>query len=296
MEKELFCEKNGKELAFYTQQAENTRVVLQMMHGMAEHIGRYEAFARFLNEYGITFVGADLRGHGESFRDSLGYTDGDMWNDTVEDMLILNKLLRDRYRVKLVACGHSYGSFLTQALLERGMKADMFIFIGSCFMQGFDVDFASFVADRYAAKDLRCEPKMILELTFEAYNKRFGGNAAWLSRDQAEVNKYIADELCGFTCSANFYKSFFGGLKALHGKEALSDVDKSLPIRIFSGDSDPVGKYGKGVKKLYDYYKKSGFNDITMKLYEGGRHEIINETNKSVVYSDIVESVIEVLT
>ncbi len=295
MKKDYFMGKDGRRTAFYTYETENPRIAFQMIHGMAEHIGRYENFAKKLSENGIIFIGSDLRCHGENFDDKLGYAEGDTWNDTISDQLILNELIHKKYGIKTVVCGHSYGSFLTQALIERGIKADMFILSGSCFMSGFEPKFGSFVADRYSAKDKKRVPDMILNFTFESYNKKAGGEAAWLSRDQKEVDKYNADPFCGFKCSANFYSNFFRGLKSLHAKDALNGFDKNIPIRLFAGDSDPVGKNGKGVKKLYDYYRSQGVRDVAMKLYEGGRHEILNEINKDEVTSDIISAINEAI-
>lgn len=295
MKKDYFIGKNGRKTAFYVNEAGNTRAVFQMVHGMAEHIVRYEDFAKYLADSGITFVGADVRCHGENFDEKLGYAEGDTWNDSIADQRLLSDEIGKLFGgVKRIVCGHSYGSFLTQGLIERGIKADMFILMGSCFMKGADVNVGSFVADRYAARDPKCVPEVILNLTFGSYDKKFEGGS-WLSRDENEVAKYDADPLCGFSCSANFYSNFFRGLKALHAKNSLDALDKNVPIRIFSGNADPVGKFGKGVRKLYDYYKAQGVRDVSMKLYEGARHELVNEINKAEVYADIAAAVGEIL-
>jgi alpha-beta hydrolase superfamily lysophospholipase len=111
----------------------------------------------------------------------------------------------------------------------------------------------------------------------------------WLNRDKKEVQKYIDDPLCGGIFPSQFYYYFYDGLIKLKDLSRLNNIDKNLEIYIFSGDMDPVGQFGKGVKRLYQAYKNAGIKDVSIKLYKDGRHEMLNELNKQEVYRDVLE-------
>ena len=134
----------------------------------------------------------------------------------------------------------------------------------------------------------RYPAQTIVNLSFKQYEKKIPGKNAWLNRDEAEVKKYNEDEFCRFVCSANFYRTFMAGIKKLYKKEYFRQIDLEKPVLIVAGDNDPVGEYGKGIRKLNKFYTdKVGVKDVTVKLYEGARHEILNETCKAEVYEDV---------
>lgn len=286
MERQVF-ERNGKKLALYLWETKNAKGVVQMVHGMAEHMGRYNDFAEFLNLKGYIFVGLDLRCHGFTDRETLGYSEGDIWEESVADNIELSEWLKAKYRLPLIVMGHSYGSFLTQRLIETNRFANAFILSGSCYMKGLILNVGHIIAKNLVKKDGKQPATILFKMTFASYDKAFGGEAKWLSKDTAIVEKYKNDELCGYCCSASFYESFFRGLKNVYDKENLDNVSIEKPIYIFSGAEDPVGKKSKGVIKLYEMYKKLGVEKLSMKLYEKGRHEMLNETNKAEVYADV---------
>lgn len=134
--------------------------------------------------------------------------------------------------------------------------------------------------------------RLIDTLSFGQFNKQFKPNrtkADWLSRDNKEVDKYIADVQCGFVCSASFYYYFFKGISACFKKENIANAVKDKPVYIFSGSSDPVGLNGKGVRQLIANWQQAGIQNIRYQLYPGGRHEMLNEINRGEVIENLVQ-------
>lgn len=265
--------------------------VVQLMHGMAEHMQRYHAFAKFLNRNGWLVYGVDHRGCGLNVdMEHLGWDEGDMWANDLSDQLRLTEYLNIQHEgLPIIVMGHSYGSFLTQAYMAYNKHAKAFVLSGSCFMKGKDVSFGRFLSKwMYRRHGDFVRAKLLFRLTFGTYQDRMNGNGSWLTSDTAEAEKYKKDPRSGYICSTNFYRSFFCGLKELYTKDYAEHLDKDAPVYIFSGADDQVGKCGKGVQKLFDYYKSVGLTDVSMKLYEGGRHEMLNEINKEEVYDDVL--------
>ncbi|MBP5193527.1 MAG: lysophospholipase [Clostridia bacterium] len=270
--------------------------VVQIAHGMGEHCGRYDAFAKYLNANGYMVIAEDHRGHGKtSGYDNRGIVEGDSYNDTVSDMIALTNYAEKKYKLPVVLLGHSYGSFLSQAYIERnGENIAGVILSGSAYMNTGAVAFGRIVASlQQAILGGKKPANLIAKLSFGAYDKQFKSENqpfAWLTRDVEAVHKYLADEFCGgaFTMSIGFQKSFFYGLKTVYTEEALESIPKTLPILVSSGSEDPVGGNGKLVTKLYDCYKAHGISDLTIKLYPEARHEILNEINKDEVYADFL--------
>ena len=257
--------------------------VVQIIHGMAEHAGRYEPYARFLNEHGYLVIADDHRGHGKTDRATLGYRAGDMFADTVQDERLLTAHYRERFLgLKYFVFGFSYGSFLTQSYISGCSEPiDGAVIAGSNYKKDAEVYLGSAVAALGCAFCGAEKPaKLIEKLSFGAYAKKFDdGN--WLSTDANNNAEYAADPLCGFTCSFRFYKDFCRGLKRLYTKKYIAGLKKSLPLLLVSGAQDPVGDMGEGVKKLCSFYReKAGMHDVTLKLFEGSRHEFLNESEE----------------
>ena len=286
---------DGKKIALYVwDEVANPKAVIKIAHGMVEHSARYDDFAKFLNAHGYIVVMNDHRGHGKTAeKDSLGYEDGDMWTNNVKDQLSVLNYCKEKYRLPLFMAGHSYGSFVTQAVVEEHPDVKGFVLFGSNFIKG-----AAYTACKLIARNMcsnkgpRYTAQLIADLSFKPYDKHFKGEGtnAWLNRDKAEVDKYNADPFCTYTCSANFYRTFMEGISKLYKKEYYGGIDVTKPILLVAGDEDPVGNYGKGVKKLGKWYKETvGVNDVEVKLYPEARHEILNETCKAQVYEDVVD-------
>lgn len=278
---------------------DSIRGVLQIFHGMAEHAERYEDLALYLNNRGFAVYACDQRGHGRTgeMNGSLNHFEGDGFNGIVEDQKLLAGIIRQKYHdVPLFVLGHSFGSFVAQEYIKHhGAGLSGVILSGSCFMKGPDIKAGYIVAVLSLAAGRKKPNKFLNSLSFGSYNKTIDKPASkfsWLSCDENQVARYEADKFCGNVMSTNFYYYFFKGLNRLYNADSAR-IPKNLPIYILSGDADPVGKYGKGTEKLYDWYNELGISDLQMKLYEGARHEIINEINRDEVFDDIAEWLID---
>lgn len=271
------------------------KAVVQIIHGMVEHSGRYSEFARYLNSKGYIVYADDHRGHGETARqnDEYGYLGEDGFNAIVEDEFIITTLIKNENpNIPIFILGHSFGSFISQSYITKYSKdINGIIFSGSSMRDGIDLKLGvillNFQKKLFSEKK---EARLINKVAFLGFNKKYEDcktKSDWLSRDSNIVNKYINDKHCVFIPTINFYYNFFRSLTFLYNQKSLDNIRKDLNILIISGDKDPVGNYGKGVKKLYEMYKKLGIRNVNLKLYENGRHEMLNEINKDEVYEHI---------
>lgn len=268
-----------KPIAVHVWEAEHPVAVVQIVHGMTEHAARYAPFARFLNGHGYTVAADDHRGHGETDTGTLGWCKGDMFADTVRDEAALTDFLKKTYGVPVFLFGFSYGSFLTQSYLGKySEKIAGAIIAGSSYKKDFEVYLGSVVAGLGCAFCGEKKPaKLIEKLSFGAYAGKFA-DGEWLSADAENNAAYHADPFCGFTCSFRFYADFFRGLRRLYTGRYRAGLKKELPLLLASGAQDPVGAMGRGVKKLYAFYtRKAGMTDVSLALFEGSRHEFLNE-------------------
>lgn len=289
---------DGASVAVYTWLPEQTpKAVLHIVHGMAEHALRYDDFAQAACKRGFAVVASDHRGHGKTGAKSglMGYlADGDGFGRVVDDQKEINAEIQKQYpALPIVIIGHSFGSFVTQEYIERyGATVKAAVLIGSAGPNP-SVSLASLLANCNCACKGRKTPATFMNaLVFGSYNRRIKNPHTafdWLSRDEKEVKKYNDDEYCGFVCTTGFFQDFMRGLKRLHTQEALKGIPVSLPVLIASGSEDPVSDGGKTLKKLSRIYQDIGIRDVTLKLYENARHEILNESNKEEVKDDILK-------
>ena len=290
-----FVSHDGRKIALYTwDEVANPKAVVKIAHGMVEHSARYDDFAQYLNSRGYIVVMNDHRGHGNTAeKDSLGYEDGDMFTNNVKDQLAVLDYCRNKYGLPLFMAGHSYGSFVTQAVIEEHPDVKGFVLFGSNYIKG-----AAYTLCKYIARSMcrhrgaRHTATLIADLSFKPYDKHFKGEGAnaWLNRDRAEVDKYNADPFCSYVCSANFYRTFMEGVAKLYKKEYYAGIDVTKPILLVAGEEDPVGNYGKGVRKLAKWYMDTvHVADVQTRLYPDARHEILNETCKAEVYKDVAD-------
>ena len=275
----------------------SVRAVLQICHGVAEHIARYDAFARYLNELGIAVVGHDHLGHGRSLPEGgtpVYFGEGNTWHTVVDDIYVLHQRIRLWYPdVPLCIMGHSMGSFLTRTYLIRypgTVKAAIIMGTGwqpkAVVAGGLAVARATAaVVGESGTSDL------VTQLAFGAYNKQFAPNRTscdWLSADTDNVDAYMADPLCGADATVGLFRQMLHGIAFNQNPKNLARMDSSLPVLLISGDRDPVGDMGKGVRRTADAFRKAGLSDVTLKLYPGLRHEILNEgPMRQTVYEDI---------
>ncbi len=275
----------------------NPKAVVQIAHGIADHIDRYRDFMSYLAENGFVAVGNDHLGHGHTIRHPIergffAYENG--WQHVVNDMDRLHKIVSAEYPdIPYIFFGHSMGSFLTRTyLIDHPDDYHAAIISGTGHMPSAKINSGRALALSIAkTKGPRYISPMIDRMAFGAYNKEFKPARTkfdWISRDTEQVDKYVADPFCGFIASAKLFADMMGGLEYITKQENINKMDKYRPIYFMSGDMDPVGENGKGVERAYKAFCKAGLTDIYLKLYPGGRHEMLNEINRQQVYKDIV--------
>lgn len=266
--------------------------VLQIVHGMAEYIDRYDNFAKYMTEHGFNVIGHDHLGHGHSVSDERDYgffaeENGD--KIIIEDMHSVTQYAREKWEeLPNFILGHSMGSFCLRQYLTK-YSNDVFgaIIMGTGWIPSAAALLGKTIATNTCkSKGSHTVNPLLIKLTLEPYNKPFAPartNCEWLSRDEKQVDLYVNDKLCGFDFTAGAYKDFFTVLEKIAKNRQLIGMRKSLPILITSGSVDPVGGK-KACEKLNAQYKRCGINDVTLKLWENDRHEILNELDKSDVY------------
>ena len=275
------------------------KAILQISHGMVEFIERYIPFAEFLTTKGYMVVGHDHIGHGQSVasQEDWGYfCEGSPSDVVVEDMHKLRTLIQqDNEEVTYFMLGHSMGSFMLRKYLAvHSEKLRGAIVMGTGFipqnMTSLALKLTAVIAkirgDKYRSK-------LIQSLAFGADYKGFDMTGekpenSWLTKDVAIVNAYYNEPRCTYMFTVNGYKGLFEAVNYSCNPENAKKIPKKLPLFIVSGAQDPVGGLGKGVKDVYDMYKATDMLDLTYKLYENDRHEILNETDKQVVFEDIL--------
>lgn len=273
---------------------EEPLAAVQITHGMAEHIDRYEDFAIFLAENGVLVYGMDNASHGRSIapdgvRGYFGKANG--WDALIQDMRTLRDLVKPNYpAIPFILMGHSMGSFMARAYAARdGGDFDAYIFSGTAGRNNV-LPIAKLLAKREIRKTGGDKPSMTLhKLGVGAYNKAFKNARTpcdWLSRDEAAVDRYVADEACGFPFTACGMLDLFTGLSEISSAQWAKNVP-DRPILVLSGANDPVGSMGKGVRQVEKWLRETGHSP-EIKLYEGGRHEMLNELNRDEVYGDIL--------
>ena len=273
------------------------RAIVQIIHGIAEYIDRYDEFMRFLADNGIIAVGTDHLGHGKSIESEeqtgfFAYENG--WDYAVRDEEVLRLAMHENYpELPIIVFGHSMGSFMARTLLIRYPDAFNAAIISGTGNQGSAlVNGGLFMGNLVTGlKGAHHYSKFLNNLAFGSYNKIYENPKTeydWLSRDEANVQKYIDDPLCGFIPTCSLFRDMMTGVKFITNKKNLTAMNKDMPVYFMSGDMDPVGECGKGVQKAYNNFLEAGMKDVSIKLYPGGRHEMLNEINKDEVYSDIL--------
>jgi len=270
--------------------------VVQIVHGVAEYAGRYDHFARYLTEHGFVVCGEDHLGHGKTVDDGkygyFGKKDG--WTLVTADIRQLRVIMGEKYPgIPYFLLGHSMGSFLARTYLCQFPGT-----VDGCILSGTGQEKPALVAAGKAVASAICAARgpetvstLVDKLSLGAYNDQFKPTrttADWICRDEAGVDAYLKDPFCTFKPTAGMFRDMMGGLQLIASEKALSRMDPRTPVYLFSGDQDPVGSNGAGVKKVYGFFKDHGTADLTMKLYPGGRHEMLNEINKGEVYADVL--------
>lgn len=279
----------------------NVSFIIQFAHGMAEHSGRYMKVAKFLTSNGGAVYILDHRGHGKSINNYYNYgvwPDKNTWFKIVDDIKNINKIAKNKYLgVPNFIFGHSMGSFLTRSLIvEYSSDIDGIIISGTGTYSNIILKIGRLIAKiDIKLKGYAHKSKLIDKMAFGGFNKGYTKPYQWLTRDLNVVDEYIRDPYCGGLMSSSFYYSFFSGILFLNKFENLNKIRKSLPVFFISGTNDPVGKNSKGVNEAVRIYKKVGIKNVDCKLYEGGRHEMLNEVNSEEVFYDIYKWLIKTI-
>lgn len=276
--------------------------ILQIVHGMAEYVERYEALAEYLGERGILVTGDDHLGHGKSVGENgtYGYfCDQDPATVVVRDVHRLKKLTQEEYPgVPYVILGHSMGSFILRNYLFRyGSGIQGAIICGTGSQPPALIKVCKAVtAIQGMLFGQKHVARFIDKMAFGSYNKRIPDAKTafdWLCTDSAVVDAYLKDPLCGFTFTVNGFQTLFTLLDRLSQEENLWAMPGELPVHFIAGAMDPVGDYGAGVRRAYEDFLKAGMEHVSIRLYAEGRHELLNEKNKQQVYEDIYPWIME---
>ena len=271
--------------------------VVQLLHGIAEHIGRYDAFARFLNRHGYIVVGNDHLGHGASISspENLGYfADRDGWMHVSNDTSTLQIMTERQFPgLPYVLFGHSMGSFLTRTYLIRFPgTVSAAVLCGTGQMRRTTLAAGRAAA---AAEALRLgrhgRSPLLSMLAFGSYNRAFRPNRTpfdWLSTSEETVDAYLADPLCGFDITTGLFLDLMDGIAFIRNEANLARMNPATPVYFIAGGLDGVGENGAGVRRAYLSFRKAGMRHLDIRIYPGMRHEILNETARSLVYEDVL--------
>ena len=276
---------------------EQPRAVVQIVHGIAEFVERYDAFAEFLTHNGFLVVAEDHMGHGGSIGEDgiRGYFHGG-WFSAVDDTYRLLTDTRKAYPgIPYILFGHSMGSFMARTVLckypDSGINGA--IICGTGWQPAFALPALIKVVEGICKKTGETLPNEKLQnMVFGGYNNKvehIRTDFDWLTRDNRIVDAYIAHPLCGFTASCGLLRDMLTGISFIEQKQHLAAMRKDLPVFFIAGSEDPVGSYGKGVRQAAEAFRKAGMKDVALKLYPLCRHEILNEINREEIFGDILK-------
>ncbi len=301
MKQEFYYPSSDKETSIHAVAwvpEQEIKAVLQISHGMVEYIDRYDAFASWLSKRGIYVTGNDHLGHGKSIISEENYgffhePDGNRC--VIEDIQRLRERTEERLPgVPYFMLGHSMGSFLLrQYVLKHGRGLAGAVIMGTGDKGRLLLEAGQLLCRIFAmVKGWHYRSRFIDSLGLGSYNKKFEPSESkkeWVTSD-AEIRKtYEEDPLCSFTFTLNGYYQMFEGMKKISGKKSAIRIPRTLPILLVSGKEDPVGDFGKAVEKIFHQYQQAGIKDVTMKLYDHDRHEVLNEQDRCQVYEDILK-------
>ena len=303
MFKEYFLEdEQGRTHICQWEPAGEPKAIVQIVHGIAEYAQRYSSFAEHLNKYGYLVVAEDHLGHGKTARRGSvqGYFNGG-WFSAVEELLTVKNAIREVYPdTPYIFFGHSMGSFMVRTLLTDYPDLDIHgcVICGTGWMPDLVVNAGLGICKQVCKKNDEKKPNDFLhKIVFGGYNKKIEHPRTafdWLSRDKEQVDAYVEDPLCGFSPSAGLLRDMLTGFSHIQKKSNLQQMNRETPILFIAGGDDPVGDYGKGVRKAAKRFKELGMLNVTCKVYPLCRHEILNEINRFEIFED-VQSWMEVL-
>ncbi|MFG6384014.1 MAG: lysophospholipase [Lachnospiraceae bacterium] len=274
------------------------KAILQISHGMVEYVERYDEFAKYLTQQGILVVGNDHLGHGESVKSQelWGYfAPNNGSNIVIKDLNRLRAIIQKEYpEIPYFMLGHSMGSFLLRKYLSiYGVGLQGAIIMGTGTQPDAAVKFGKVVCKFLAIfRGWKYRSRFINRLAFAGNEKRFRKenlSHSFLTKDKKIIDAYNKEPKCNFIFTLNGFYNLFDTIHYINQSQNINAIPKNLPLFLVSGEEDPVGNYGVGVKTAYEAYKRAGIKDINWKLYPTDRHEILNETDKDKVYKDIYQ-------
>ncbi|MBR3694409.1 MAG: alpha/beta hydrolase [Erysipelotrichales bacterium] len=278
------------------------KVVVLILHGMAEHKGRYREFARYLMRQGISVAVSSHRGHkGAACKADYGYMGSDGLHMAMEDAHDLMHILRDRYPgYTYVLMGHSMGTIIARMYLrsQYANDIDMLVLSGAPSSNpaaGIAAKLAKMIG---VCKGNKHRSPLINTLAFGSMSTSFvkkgdkSNGFEWLSKNEENVARYIADDACGFLFSVQSYHDLFSGMVEVYTEYPKTCINKTLPIAFFSGKEDPCGGFGEGIVKASEHMRTQGFENVTVQLYPTLRHEILLEVEKDLIFEDIKDFIV----
>ncbi len=269
--------------------AKDPKAVVQIIHGMREHSGRYTRFCEMLEANGYIVVITDSRGHGQTCKTyaKLGHGETDIYAECVEDQICVSKYIKDNFKnLPLYIFAHSFGSMIAQRYIQLCTFAEKVVLCGTNNGNNFTFKLGKLITNiqkKFVGSEKTA--KFIEKTNKNLYAKKFDrGN--WLTRDEAIFDKYLADPYCRAEFPISFYNSLFTHMTKVN--KTINLINKKIKLYLIAGDNDPVGNYGKNVLSLTKLYKKNGL-DATCDIYPGARHELHNEINNDEVDNDILK-------
>lgn len=290
---------DGQRHWLYCWQPETTpKAAIHIVHGMAEHAGRYQRLAAVLTAEGFAVYAQDLPGHGRTAEsiDALGHvSDEGSWTELLAAVHGVRAHIEQQHLgLPLFLFGHSMGSFIAQHhLVEHGAGLAGAVLSATSGTLG-PLRAVGLAINRVQMRLFEPGHRSALTeaMTFKAFNKVFKPNRTgsdWLSRDQAEVDAYVRDPYCGFRCSAALWAGLLEAGAVLLSAQRLRRIPRTLPVLMISGSQDPVCDGGRGTHRLAEHYRKAGLAAVTVAIYEGARHELLNETCREAVTADVID-------
>lgn len=275
------------------------RAALQISHGLGEHVLRYDEFAEYLAGRGVAVFGHDHLGHGLSVPPDgvrLWFGPKGSWNWVVQDIYAFRRLSETRLGIKpgtpVFLLGHSLGSFLARShLIRYPGTVDGTILSGTGQPPAALLAFGqAAIAEESARLGEKSVSRLATALAFGSYNRPFRPNRTmydWMSANEENIDVFLSSPLCGGAPTVGLIREMLSGLREIGSPERLRRMNRYAPILLLSGEADPVGDMGKGVARVERAFRKAGMRDVSMALYPGMRHEILNERDRSAVYADI---------
>jgi len=294
-----FNSNDGKEIYCYKWIPDNKKItaVVHIIHGMGEYAGRYSEFAGNLAEAGFAVYALDQRGHGRTAKnpENFGhYSDKNGWETILDDLKKFTALInKQNNNTGVFLFGHSAGSFFARDfVISDNKNIKGVVLSGSAGSPGlagyFGIIVSKYIIKKYGPKK---ESPLHMRLTFDKYNSYFKPNRTdsdWATRDNKKIDELIEDPYCYRLFSATFYLDLIKALFRVNDMKSIKKIPKNIPFLFLSGTHDPLGGFKKGIKKVYEKFKKAGITDVTLKFYQGARHELINELNRKEIYTDII--------